>query len=95
MPIYDFQCNSCGEFEAWRTFDELNIPAFCPICETEAKRLFSPPMVNLNSGSLSSLGQQETKEPRLVKSEKDPSKPRYQSSASGRPWMISHAPPRY
>ncbi|MBE9166015.1 zinc ribbon domain-containing protein [Pleurocapsales cyanobacterium LEGE 06147] len=95
MPLYEFRCNSCGEFEAWRTLAELNSPMPCPICAAEAKRLFSPPMVNLSSSSLSSLGRQETKEPRLVKLDKEPSKSRYQNPASGRPWMIGHAPPRY
>ncbi len=91
MPLYEYRCESCGDFEAWRRMAELEKPMGCPECGAIAQRLFSPPSVNLNSGSVRiSKG-----EPRLVESQKEPSKPRYQSANSGRPWMISHAPPRY
>ena len=94
MPLYEFSCNSCGQFEAWRTLAELDTPMSCPSCEATAKRVFSPPMVNLNSGSLSSIGRKKSTEPKLVKREKEPPPPRYQSSRSRRPWMIGHVPPR-
>ncbi len=96
MPIYEFRCNDCGEFEALRRLAEHDAPIDCPKCGNSAYKIFSVPNVNLNSGSLSSIGR-NTSEPRLVKQEaKEPAKPRYQSAASGsRPWMVSHAPPRY
>ena len=94
MPLYEYSCDSCGQFEAWRTLAELDTPMLCPSCEATVKRVFSPPMVNLNSGSLSSIRRKESKEPKLVKREKEPPLPRYQSPRNGRPWMISHAPPR-
>ena len=94
MPLYEFRCDFCGQFEAWRTLAQLNTPMPCPNCEATTKRVFSPPMVNLNSGSLSSIGRKESKKPLLVKREKEPPPPRSQSSRSGRPWMIGHAPQR-
>ncbi len=96
MPLYEYRCNSCGEFEAWRSMAEYNAPLNCPQCNQVASKIFSAPNINLNSGSLSAIASEKSSEPRLVKSErKEPVKPRYQSSSSSRPWMISHAPPRY
>ena len=94
MPLYEFSCDSCGNFEAWRTLAEIDKPMPCPQCEATTKRVFSPPMVNLNSSSFSSIGRKESKEPKLVKREKEPLSPKYHSTRSGRPWMIGHTTPR-
>ena len=94
MPLYEYHCESCGEFEAWRSMSEYNAPIDCPDCEKIAIKIFSAPNINLNSGSLSAIAK-DFREPRLVKQEpKEPTKPRYQSSTRDRPWMISHAPER-
>jgi len=96
MPLYEYCCNSCGEFEVWRSLAEYNVPVNCPNCAQTAQKIFSAPNVNLNSGSLSALNRSESNEPRLVKQKpKVPTKPRYQTSNSKRPWMISHGPTRY
>lgn len=87
MPLYEFRCDACGEFEIWRSMAEASQPAHCPECETPARRIFSAPNVSLNSGSLSRY----SKEPRVVKkSDREPSTPRHSSQAGGRPWMVSH-----
>lgn len=89
MPIYEFRCNDCGEFEALRRLAEHDAPIDCPDCGKDAHKVFSVPNINLNSGSLSSIG--KSTEPRLVKQEaREPAKPRLQSAASSRPWMVSH-----
>ena len=95
MPLYEFRCDACGEFEAWRTLAELDKPIDCPTCEATAKRIFSPPNINLNSGNLFLIGNNSGKKPKLVKRDREPGKPRYQSTTGGRPWMVSHAPSRY
>ena len=96
MPLYEYHCNDCGEFEAWRSLAEYNAPMNCPHCDRLAAKVFSAPNINLNSGSLSAIARSKSAEPRLVKQEPaEPTKPRYQSSTSSRPWMVSHAPPRY
>lgn len=96
MPLYEYRCNSCGEFEAWRTMAEYNAPLNCPQCTQTAVKIFSAPNINLNSGSLSAIAKSESSEPRLVKQEpRETAKPRYQSSTSKRPWMVSHAPARF
>jgi len=91
MPLYEFRCETCGPFEQWRTLAEVGMPMLCPSCQAVAKRVFSPPSVNLNSGSLRLQGG-EVKEPRLVKGsqDKEPATPRYSQQRHGRPWMVSH-----
>ena len=96
MPLYEYRCNDCGDFEAWRTMAKHNAPIDCPQCDRVATKIFSAPNINLNSGSLSKIGRSQSTEPRLVKQEpREPSKPRYQTSTSNRPWMVSHAPARF
>ena len=102
MPLYEYRCNPCGEFEAWRSMAEYNAPLNCPKCDLIATKIFSAPNINLNSGSFSAIAplavgnaRSQSSEPRLVKREqKEPAKPRYQTSTSNRPWMVSHAPER-
>ena len=90
MPLYEYRCDPCGEFEAWRSMSEYNAPLNCPECDRLATKIFSAPNINLNSGSLSRIAT-KSNEPRLVKTEqRETTKPRYQSSTSGRPWMFSH-----
>ena len=92
MPLYEYRCNPCGEFEAWRSMSEYNAPTNCPDCNQVATKIFSALNINLNSGSLSAIA--KNSEPRLVKQEpREPAKPRYHSSGD-RPWMISHTPER-
>ena len=96
MPLYEYRCNPCGEFEAWRSMSEYNAPIDCPQCNRTATKVFSAPNINLNSGSLSAIARSRSSEPRLVKQEaREPAKPRYQSSTGNRPWMVSHVPVRF
>ena len=95
MPLYDYRCETCGDFEAWRKLADLDTPMVCPTCNAAVQRLFSPPNVNLNSGSFSAIGGRPSKQPRVVKQEaKEPSPSRAQSARGSRPWMISHSPER-
>ena len=95
MPLYEYRCNPCGEFEAWRTMAQYNAPIACPQCNQAAVKIFSAPNINLNSGSLSAIAKSASSEPRLVKQQpKESTKPRYHSTGD-RPWMVSHAPPRF
>jgi putative FmdB family regulatory protein len=89
MPLYEFKCDRCGMFEQWRTLAEAGTPMLCPSCQAVAKRVFSAPNVNLNSGS---LRLREGSEPRLVKPSQDreAATPKYSQQQNGRPWMISH-----
>ena len=94
MPLYEYRCNTCGEFEAMRSLSDYNTPMPCPKCENIAVKIFSVPNINLNSGSLSAIAKSNSTEPRLVKQKStEPKKPRYQQVKSNRPWMISHSKP--
>ncbi|HHP7232584.1 MAG TPA: FmdB family zinc ribbon protein [Xenococcaceae cyanobacterium] len=96
MPLYEYRCHTCGEFEAWRSLSEYNAPMQCPNCNLVAAKIISAPNVNLNSGSFAAIAKKNSTEPRLVKQQpQEIAKPRYQSVNRSRPWMISHAPPRY
>ena len=94
MPLYDYRCDACGDFEVWRTLAELKIPMICPNCEASVKRVFSAPNVNLNSGYFPA-GSTSSSEPRIVKRKSQgKSQPKSQASKCNRPWMISHAAER-
>ncbi len=91
MPLYEYRCKDCGEFEAWRSLSEYNAPMACPECDAVAVKIFTAPNINLNSGSLSAIAKNPATEPRVVKRKStEPTKPRYQQVKSNRPWMISH-----
>ena len=67
MPLYEYNCKDCGEFEAWRSLDEYNAPTACPECDDIAVKIFSVPNVNLNSGSFAAIDKINSAEPKLVK----------------------------
>jgi putative FmdB family regulatory protein len=93
MPLYSYNCQDCGPFDAFRRMAEVKAPMPCPDCEAIAMRVFTAPSVNLNSGSL--FKRTVSEEPRLVKREGEPAKPQNQSPRSGsRPWMLGHATER-
>ena len=93
MPLYAYKCDDCGPFDKFRRMAEVGNPMPCPECETIATRVFTPPSVNLNSGSL--FKRAASQEPRIVKREGEPVKPQNQSPRSGsRPWMLGHAAER-
>ncbi len=96
MPLYDFRCKTCGEFDAWQTLAELDHPMKCPTCQASTCRLFSAPNINLSSGKLKNLDRQTSSEPRLIQRDKTPIPPRNQTSksASARPWMVNHSSER-
>jgi putative FmdB family regulatory protein len=95
VPLYDYRCDRCGDFEAWRRLADLDTPMICPTCDSTVKRLFSPPNVNLNAGSFSAVGDRASQEPRLVKRDgREPLPSRVQRATGSRPWMIGHAPER-
>ena len=95
MPLYDYSCSDCGDFDVWRKMAEVSNPMHCPECNTVATRIFTAPNISLNSASLTSRVK-GTSEPRLVQRRQDPkpSSPRNQSIPGGRPWMIAHSKER-
>jgi putative FmdB family regulatory protein len=88
MPLYEFQCKSCGRFEQWRGFNESSDPMLCPNCQTMAKRIYSSPNLHLRA---SSKRLEEKTEPRLITREPKETSPKSrQTHRHERPWMLSH-----
>ena len=47
MPLYDFACDDCDtQFEVSRSMKDAGIPAHCPHCDKQARRVFLSPMMN-------------------------------------------------
>ena len=40
MPVYDYECESCGPFTVLRPMAECELPHDCPECSGEAPRAF-------------------------------------------------------
>lgn len=49
MPVYDFNCQDCGDFRALLTIDERNDPVACPSCSRISRRLILAPNLALMS----------------------------------------------
>jgi putative FmdB family regulatory protein len=41
MPTYDYACNACGGFDAFRSLSDRNEPTPCPECGTASPRVFA------------------------------------------------------
>lgn len=51
MPLYDYQCESCGTFSALRKMSESANPSECASCGEMAARIISAPHLALVSSS--------------------------------------------
>ncbi|AJP55833.1 FmdB family transcriptional regulator [Pandoraea vervacti] len=47
MPIYDFECATCGPFAVMRRMAERDTPCHCPDCGREGSRLITAPSLAL------------------------------------------------
>ncbi|MEC5398101.1 FmdB family zinc ribbon protein [Uliginosibacterium sp. H1] len=43
MPLYDYQCQDCGQFEVMRRMADREAPVHCPQCGAAASRLLVAP----------------------------------------------------
>lgn len=43
MPVYEYECKSCGVFTALRKMSESSDAAFCQECGSESERILSAP----------------------------------------------------
>lgn len=43
MPVYAYTCERCGPFDERRPMAEASRPASCPLCDHQARRLYTPP----------------------------------------------------
>lgn len=88
MPLYEFTCSSCGDFERRMTFDAARELQGCPTCAEPARRVFSAAFFRATP-SASDLGRASDRdkiararsgEPRLERRPIDPTpvKPTFQ-----------------
>jgi putative FmdB family regulatory protein len=47
MPVYEYECPACGDFTQFRPMSDSRLPAECPQCRADAKRIFSAPFLAL------------------------------------------------
>ena len=90
MPLYEYHCSGCGDFEATQAMARATAPASCPTCGKRAPRILSATAIGgaRRSGRRRGRGT----EPRLVeqRSPKDPARRAPTVATHGRPWMIGH-----
>ena len=83
MPVYAFACAWCGPFELTRPMAQAAMPAQCPECGEEARRVFSPPGLALLARPMRRA---------LDREEKSAHEPEVTSTKRGRPLPHSHGP---
>ena len=52
MAIYEYRCQVDGPFEVTRPIGTAPASIACPVCASEARRVFSSPMISLAPRSL-------------------------------------------
>ena len=45
MPLYDYRCDTCGDFRDWQPMDRSQDPAGCPTCGDPADRRVAMPFI--------------------------------------------------
>lgn len=103
MPLYEYQCVSCGPFTELRAMKDRNALANCPGCAQAGERLISLPglrQVSAATRQAHSRNERSAHEPRLVRRESAPSAAGHTHGpgcghaghgvGGGRPWMLGH-----
>ncbi len=106
MPLYDYHCEECGPFRAFRSIADRVHPTPCEACGAIAARVLTAPQLNLMSSNAriaETRNEKSAHEPGVVnvlpKEKKKPVKKergkRKSAMAHGhahahRPWMIGH-----
>ena len=52
MAIYEYRCDEDGAFDVSRPIGTAPESIACPVCKTEARRVFSKPMLSSLPGAL-------------------------------------------
>lgn len=61
MPMYDYECPSCGDFTDLRPMAECREPQACPVCATESPRVMrtAPAFSTVSSATRKAHGTNE------------------------------------
>ena len=108
MPLYDYQCPSCGVFDDFRSASQASVPADCPKCGYASPRIVRAPQLLQMSAALRdayATNERSAHEPKF--SAQEPRAHRHEHSPgcsccgrgskmfpTKRPWMIRHLPLR-
>jgi putative FmdB family regulatory protein len=71
MAIYEYRCDQDGVFEVMRAIGTAPASIACPVCEREARRIFSKPMLTSTPSGLAAAidhAEKTRDEPDLVTS---------------------------
>jgi len=97
MPSYEFLCKACGPFDLLRSFSEASQPAVCPVCCSEARRIYTPPGLVRTFAPLTHARDRSHKsafEPEAVTRQRSVEEARPAAASLhrdyGRPWQLSH-----
>lgn len=103
MPVYEYECDTCGVFEQRRAMSESSDPINCPTCQIEAHRIFSPPGLYRTTELERKVYNraEQGSEPRVHRIDRSPEEgktcthehgrhPTAHTHAPARPWMLGH-----
>ncbi len=98
MPIYEYQCPSCGIFERSVSMARCSEPSECPDCRLASSRVLSAVRgAQLSAAEVRARDRnlRSRHEPRVVSKEarkpRNPEeRPKLQRSHGSRPWALEH-----
>lgn len=70
MPLYEYHCESCGDFEAWGKISESGAAAQCEHCGEYGERVISAPSLAILGATQRSAHERNEKsahEPRMTR----------------------------
>ena len=72
MPLYDYECLTCGDFREWRNMSEWEASVPCPHCSLPAPRRAAAPMLAVlskNNRIAHERNERGAHEPKVVRRE--------------------------
>jgi putative FmdB family regulatory protein len=102
MPLYDYNCETCGPFRQFRSISDRAAPIDCEQCGAPAERVLTAPQLNLMSGNnriAETRNEKSAHEPDVVamvggnseqKAVPKAPHPLHKHAHVQRPWMIGH-----
>ena len=69
MPLYEYACQACGVFDAWRAMADWKQPVACPECGVPAPRDLAQPVLGMDwqRKKAHSINERSANEPRTVR----------------------------
>ena len=71
MPIYQYRCRDCGDFQAMKTIADRNSPEICPSCGVIARRIVLAPnlaVMNATVRRATAINEKSRHEPKVRES---------------------------